>query len=357
MALNNEVLIVPQKHLLNGELFRLEGKHRREDKLPWVELRKELRKEGLELKTIDQSDDACNARAVVFIEVPSPRNRIYRFCLENRMQERLFFMAYEPQIIHPPNHNADLHSEFKAASTFNNRLVDGRKYFKHNFTLPIRHGDKISLPRGNFGKKKLLCLISSNKYSHRKNELYSERIRAIRFMERNHPADFDLYGVGWDMPVIHLPLASMLPVNAAIQRFYPVFPSLPRFSSYPSYRGVSWDKAKLFPNYKFTIAYENELGSYGYVSEKILEAMLYGCVPVYLGERQISSMVPAGCFVDKRSYSDYRELYEYLSCVDECEHAGYLENIERFLNSKKAYPFTIDAFIESFSRMLNGGSA
>jgi hypothetical protein len=29
-------------------------------------------------------------------------------------------------------------------------------------------------------------------------ELYSKRVEAIKWFEKNHPEDFDFYGIGWD---------------------------------------------------------------------------------------------------------------------------------------------------------------
>ncbi|MBN2122387.1 hypothetical protein JW721_05040 [Candidatus Micrarchaeota archaeon] len=349
-----EILLVPQKPLLGGRLFGTKGIRAKETNRPWMELREVMRKKGFELKTIDESSDISKAHAVAFIETPLPNNPFYKHCLTHNMQDRLYLITFEPSVIHPPNHDARSHKNFKRVMTWDENLIDANreKYVKANFTLPILEGEKVIVPRSKFSEKKLLCLISSNKYSHRKNELYSERVRAIRFMEKEHPKDFDLYGVGWDQPVLAWPIASILPLNAAIQKFYPSLKFLPRMRSYPSYRGTVGDKKGTLPNYKFTIAYENELDARGYITEKILEAMLGGCVPVYLGDPNIARMVPKECFVDKKEYPTYPELYDYLASVGEAEHTAYINSMEAFLNGEKVRPFTITAFIESFMLML-----
>jgi len=41
-------------------------------------------------------------------------------------------------------------------------------------------------------------MIAGNKRSSHPLELYSERLRAIEWFEKEHPADFDLYGIGWN---------------------------------------------------------------------------------------------------------------------------------------------------------------
>ena len=47
-------------------------------------------------------------------------------------------------------------------------------------------------------KNKLCVLIVSNKFSCDKDELYSKRKEFIRWFEKNHPNDFDLYGRDWN---------------------------------------------------------------------------------------------------------------------------------------------------------------
>ena len=265
------------------------------------------------------------------------------------MQDRMYIYAGEPPSTYPSNYDVSRHKDFKGILTFDTDLVDNKKYFRVDYTIPIEYDNGVTTPKKTFRKKRLLCSVSSNKFSPYTHELYSERINAIRFMERYHPRDFDLYGTGWNKPVVHYKWASTVKLNGAIWEFWP---DSVKVRTFPSYRGNIKDKAKILPKYKFTIAYENCITP-GYISEKMLEAMLYGSVPVYLGDPDVEKRVPKNCFVDKREYPTYESLYSYISEMGKEEHEKYLWNIEKFLNSRKVYPFTIDAFIESFKRMLN----
>ena len=353
MEKNMEILIVTHKSFMNGRLFTLDERQRGyETKKPWLDLMKELGNKGYILKTIDQSEDINKAHAIVFIEMPKGNNPYYMHCIANRLFDKMYLIVNEPKAVLPPNHNPSFHSNFKRILTWNDELVDGHKYLKFFYMLPIRYGKKVILPRFPFSNKKLLCLISSNKHSSYDKELYSERIRAIRFMEKFHPKEFDLYGFWWDLPIINNGFLNDLLINAAISKFWPKLPSFLRFKRYPSYRGTIDYKKDILPKYKFTISYENEFGAKGYTSEKILEAMLHGCVPVYLGDPDITKHIPKNCFIDKREYPTYESLYKKLSSIDENEHFTYLNNIEKFLNSENVYPFTIDSFIESFKNLF-----
>jgi hypothetical protein len=352
-----EVLLVPQKPYLNGKLFSLgNGNRGYEIKKPLFELREHLKKQGIHLCTIDESRDIARAEAIVFFEMPEENNIHYWFCLKHKMQGRMFLVVNEPAVVHPPNHDPKKHEHFKRILTWNDDLVDGVQYLKFHYTIPIKAGEPVKMPVYPFGQKKLLCMVAGNKYSPHQNELYSERIKAIRFMEKNHLQDFDLYGQDWDVPIITSGYVTQLKnirrLNAGIRKLWGRFKWLPRSRQYPSYRGRIGQKSLTLPKYKFTIAYENEIGIHGYITEKILEAFLCGCVPVYLGDAEIGKAIPQGCFIDKREYETYEELYSCLSSMGEVEHSRYLAEIGAFLNSKAVYPFTLDAYVENFMKLI-----
>jgi hypothetical protein len=352
MEKRGEILLVPSQPLLKDRLFAVDETIRSlEISKPLIDLRDDLKTKGFDIKTIDMSGNLKDAYAVVFFEVPKTDNPYLKKCLDSGLDERLYVMVGEPPAVYPDDHDPAKHGIFRRIMTFNSDMVDGKKYFRLDYTLPIRRGDKIQIPKRAFETKKLLCLISSNKFSSYGQELYGERVKAIRFMERNHPEDFDLYGTGWDKPILHSRLASKFKINGAIWRFWPKGIGIRQFKSY---RGSPKDKSEVLPGYRFSIAYENCI-TRGYISEKILEAMFYGTVPIYLGDPDVGLRIPKGCFIDKREYKDYEDLYRKLKGMDAAEHEGYLANIEKFLNSDKIYPFTIDAFIESFERMLSIG--
>lgn len=349
MGERKEILLVPAPPLLNDRLFSIDGALRSlEISKPFIELRKDMKTKGFDVKTIDMADRLSDAHAVVFFEVPRPGNPFLKKCLENGLGDRLHVMVGEPPAVYPEDHDPSKHGMFRRIMTFNSEMVDGKKYIGWNYTIPIRAGEKISIPRKPFKDQKLLCLVSSNKFSSYSRELYGERVMAVRFMERRHPSDFDLFGIGWDIPMIHDRTASAIKLNGVIWRFWPKSLTFPIF---PSYRKGMTDKKEILPKYRFTIAYENCITP-GYISEKMLEAMLYGCVPVYLGDPGIEKRIPKDCFIDKREYKTYEELYARLKSMGEDEHAEYLDRIETFINSKGFYPFTIDAFIESFEKMV-----
>ena len=96
----------------------------------------------------------------------------------------------------PLSYSTLVHIFFDRVYTWNDALVDNQKYWKYLWPQSRFMMDTVAIP---FIEKKLLTLINGNKTSLGKNELYSEREKAIRFLEKND-VEFDLYGVGWNKP-------------------------------------------------------------------------------------------------------------------------------------------------------------
>jgi hypothetical protein len=239
-------------------------------------------------------------------------------------------------LIRPDNFDVSKHNHFKKIFTWSDDLVDNKKYFKINYAFKIPK----KIPK-KFNKEKLCCLIVGNKNSNYPNELYSERKKVIKWFEKNHLDDFDLYGVGWNeyhFKGIKL-IRAFNRISIAKKIMYKYFGEY-----YPSYKGKVDSKFDTMLNYKFAICYENIKDISGYITEKILDAMFAGCIPIYLGADNIVKYIPKNCFIDKRDFDTYEKLYAYIISINENEYMNYLNNIETFLNSDKGIQFSSESF-------------
>jgi hypothetical protein len=266
-----------------------------------------FKKYGLKVKTAKHLRKCPQAKKIVNLEVIDDKARYFKFYPSSKMVLFLF----EPPSVLPQNYDKKYHKYFSKIYTFNDDLVDNKKYFKFYYPeyKPMR---KDYRP---FKEKKLCTLISRNKKSTHPFELYSERIKAIRSFEKLALEDFDLYGQFWDC------------------------------KEFPSYKGELSSKDALL-GYKFNIAYENISSINGYITEKIFDTFHYGCVPVYLGAPNVEKYIPKNCFIDRRDFASDEELYYFLKNMDESQYNDYLQNIENFLNSKEAKLFSAEHFFQ-----------
>jgi len=81
-------------------------------------------------------------------------------------------------------------------------------------------------------------------------------------------------------------------------------------------KGGHGSNDKTFQNFKFVVAFENEL-SRGYVSEKLVNAMLAGAIPIYLGAPDVYEYFNPLSFVDVRKFEDFDACIEYVLFLDE----------------------------------------
>ena len=235
-------------------------------------------------------------------------------------------------IVKPKIYNKKYHKKFKKIFTWNDDLADGKLYIKLNLSHHIPNKINKSISQ----KEKLCTIISTNRVSSIKNELYSERVKAIRWFEEHQPSEFDLYGIGWN----EYYFSQTNPLRI-FNRIYYSRKILHQIlgENYPSYKGKVKSKEDTLNRYKFSICYENVMNIPGYITEKIFDAFIAGCVPIYLGANNIDDYIPCECYIDKRKYESYEELYAYMSTLSKNSYLEYLDNIENYLNSSMADQF------------------
>ena len=86
-------------------------------------------------------------------------------------------------------------------------------------------------------------------------------------------------------------------------------------------RGSQYDKVKLLEDYKFTIAFENSYDK-GYNTEKIIEPLESGCIPLYNGGEKVKD------YFNKKSFLYYKDF-------DSME--PYINHIMQIHNNKDLY--------------------
>ena len=299
---------------------------------PFHLLQKSLASHGIEISTFDVLPPE-KADALLFLDLPLNMARY-------RGHPRKYAILTESDVIKPQNWKRQQHAEFLKIFTWNDDFVDGEKYIKLNFSQRVQTTEPEKTLRPKF-----CCLIATAKKNSHPFELYSKRVEAIRWFEKFHLDEFDLYGGGWDLFTFSGPK-----VVRALNRVKPLRRMLaPKF---PSYRGMVKSKRETLLQYQFSICYENGEKIPGYVTEKIFDSMFAGCIPVYWGAPNITDFVPVNCFVDKRNYSSYEALYQALRNMSLEKISEYQTNIRNYLLSDQFAPYTAEYFASTLTKEL-----
>lgn len=181
------------------------------------------------------------------------------------------------------------------------------------------------------------CLINANKAFKEvlPSDLYLERLKTIRWYEKNAPDRFELYGMGWEKSVpAFTPMGRLARLGSRLRtRLF----GLPPF---PSYRGPVSDKGAVLRRARFSYCYENSRDLSNYITEKIFDSLVHGCVPIYWGADNVLDYIPADCFIDRRKYRDTAAVHQYLTTITAEEYAAFQANIVRFLQGEMAKRFS-----------------
>lgn len=178
------------------------------------------------------------------------------------------------------------------------------------------------------GRDGQIVLINANKVSAVSTENYTLRRRFVRTLKNEELQVFgDLWVSSIKEKLLHRISVFLFAVKTG------VFPNLVHI-----YGNLHWqfrtaggpvkDKQEILQNAKFSLVIENDDN---YVSEKLLDAMINGCIPIYRGGALSTEILPPGLFIDLPD--DPMDLPKLLDGLSEEEIRVYLSNISSFITS------------------------
>lgn len=327
---------------------------------PWLYLRDWFTQRGVAVHTADR---------LVRGEVHNKKNVFVSFGLRKRCRAVAgrpdvilsAFFAFESPVVEPTLYSGLKHIQhyFKRIFTFSD--TDSLRPFlraplqSQRFLLPT----PLDAAREEFWRnrdRKFLVMINNNRLpAVYRNELYTERMRAVAFFART--GEIDLYGKYWDQPSTQMGIGWMPGTLQIIrhellkqwQRLRPV-PLL--VAARRVYRGTVWSKLKALSQYTFSVCFENAILN-GWVTEKIFDCLAAGNIPIYWGAPDIEKYVPSDCFIDMRRFSGYEELRSYLKSLSPDQIQEYREKGRAYFHSPQFQPFTKQAFTDLLARVIS----
>lgn len=169
------------------------------------------------------------------------------------------------------------------------------------------------------------------------NELQDKRLELIEYF--GSKGLLNLYGKGWNN-LKELPSHWQNRLKNIIEKLNP---------------NPVKNKLEAISKYKFNLTIEN-LRYEGYVTEKILEAMVAKTIPVYMGAPDITEYIPKGCFIDLRDFKTLDDLYEYMKNMTEHQAQEYLDCARDFLASDDAKKYTLQSYFKLLADLIKSNS-
>ncbi|HLF31166.1 MAG TPA: glycosyltransferase family 10 [Xanthomonadales bacterium] len=250
------------------------------------------------------------------------------FMHEEFMQEgrpKVYF-SREPRVCLSPETRENLSRKDAArfVVSFAEEDIDRRMFY---VALPGRKGRLIKrLTRSLSHQRARLCCIINRYAENDQLALLQERVRFVKAMG----ADIDIFG--------HAPWSG---AN--------------KWTGYPGYRGAARDKMRTLTQYNFNLCFEN-CDEDGYITEKIIQALMAGCVPLYWGGGSyLEQTIPAACFINCRD-QDPVEIYQRIRTMSRDQIVEYRRAGLDFISSPQADRFTWGHWAQLLLRRLEAQS-
>ena len=318
------LLIDPPSHHYGGNrLFDVSDRLlNRDDTLqPFIRLKAYLNSMGKTVSTVDlvqfDLDDDYD-----FISFSEPRVvDKYESLIAGASAAKLVLL--EPELVRPRSYRdlKKFHHHFDTIFSHNiDQLPQNvRSKYRHLY-FPQASREIYSLNEVRERKAVMIAGAHVNFFS--SDENYSERLNAIAEL-----AKFDfihLYGTGWD--------------NWSFKRI--INPSYVKAMRYlrSVYKGKVETKRVCYSMYDFAVCFENQDAT-GYITEKIFDCLMSGCIPIYKGAPDISQYIPRSCYIDFSNFESYDALHEFLMAMPEVEKKRYRQSAYEFIQGDQYLPF------------------
>jgi hypothetical protein len=216
----------------------------------------------------------------------------------------------------------------------------GRYVYPRELTRSLKPG---------FNERNLLvsCIAGNKNAVLRSSEnLYGARQRYIHLLTQRLGDRFWLYGGGWNLKDHPVGFLSKVAFRARpLQRWLERQPPL------PSYRGKCGSKRDVMHRSLFTLCVENSSAPGG-ISEKLIDCLQFGSVPLYLGPPDVADLVPPELYVDLRQFKSDDELSRFIETYSESDYVAWARALDRHLEIVAA-PRRIEAFVDTMVRKIH----
>ena len=240
--------------------------------------------------------------------------------------KRRVLVVQEPLVVQPANYSRRIQRKYGAIVSLTPSA--GEK----SLPWPQTNWPVMSLNTENREKDSVI-LVNANKSSFLPGSRYGLRRKVMQSFLRNG-IKFDLAGSGWDRKGFAQIKQNLVGIAYAIVNGY-----VPRLSEYsfstknhPSLEkhGVVDSKYELMATKDFAVVIEN---SQTYISEKLFDAVIAGCIPLFCGPKLSLFGIPEGVAVELPNRPDaFVDAYQSLT---ELEKDLIRENGQLWLNSKE----------------------
>ena len=191
---------------------------------------------------------------------------------------------------------------------FNTYAVDAEALRKTNPADILQH------PAG-------FSLLGTNHFRDFEGELYSLRREAAQFFGDNFPDQLTLGGRGWD----GFKIKSLGPVS---------------------------NKAEFLRQRQFNFCFENCASVAGYITDKLLEAILCGCIPIYFSVGHDKDLIPPHVYINAAEFENWNALVAHCLSLTDADKINLVAAGKEWLTSDAAKLFQLEHSVDTLTQAI-----
>ncbi|WP_216286369.1 glycosyltransferase family 10 domain-containing protein [Polynucleobacter sp. 30F-ANTBAC] len=246
-------------------------------------------------------------------------------------------VIFETKYIQKKAYKKDNLKKFKKIYTWNEEILNIYKSRYVSFPNNINVNNDFSNSFDD--RKKFSVMVAGNKIAELPSSkvLYQERFKIIKWFEKNNIDSFELYGSGWDAPFLF---------NNVIKKLFNILKIGRAVFPLRVYKGKVLCKSDILSQSKFSFCLENVVSN-NYITEKIFDSFVSGCVPIYWGPNNIDNFIPKETYIDYRNFKSLNSMLDFLQNIDYLKYRTYQDNIYKFLQSEMAFKLSDKSFAKN----------
>jgi len=244
--------------------------------------------------------------------------------LNNPKNQKVFkvLIRQEPQIVLPQTYATQNIAKFDYVidigkpKTIKNTVLNWPQDLTSYIKTPRTKADRVVMVNSN-----LLSLLPGENYS-------------LRRLAAKQIINLDLFGYQWNNSLSSKLMALFIELKKHINELNNLkIKGLNNyFRSYDNYLGEVKDKRQMIANYKYCLVIEN---SSTYVSEKLFDSLLSGCIPIYVGPDLAEHEIPNHLYLQAKPNLDDIKLK--INEAIKINYTQWVDNLNLWLTDQKVY--------------------
>ena len=117
----------------------------------------------------------------------------------------------------------------------------------------------------------------------------------------------------------------------------------------PNYRGLCAFKYKLLARYRYNLVIENSPSELGYITEKIFDALICGCMPIFHGTDKVFEILPKEWFyyLPSLDNDELNKLNNFLKTDAYLRVAKHRKEIADFIDKNYSFYSMVEKFLSN----------